>query len=74
VIDGRAQPIGAAMLIEREHLLPLARKLRSGVAALPTVDGNGCVRALTNFYSRHCGGRRGRREGLRGLCRDLVSG
>jgi transposase len=52
VIDGRAQPIGAAMLIEREHLLPLATE-GFDLASLhfPKVDGNGCARALTNFYS-----------------------
>jgi transposase len=52
VIAGRAQPIGAAMLLEREHLLPLATE-GFDLASLhfPAVDGSGCARALTNFYS-----------------------
>jgi hypothetical protein len=38
--------------MEREHLLPLAAE-GFDLASLhfPTVDGNGCARALTNFYS-----------------------
>jgi transposase len=52
VIVGRAQPVGAAMLIEREHLLPLATE-GFDLASLhfPKVDGKGCAKALTNFYS-----------------------
>ncbi len=52
VIAGRAQSIGAAMLLEREHLLPLAKE-GFDLASLhfPTVNGSGCVRVLTNFYS-----------------------
>lgn len=52
VIAGRAQSIGAAMLLEREHLLPLAQE-GFDLASLhfPTVNGSGCVRVLTNFYS-----------------------
>jgi len=52
VIDGRAQTIGAAMVMEREHLLPLAAE-GFDLASLhfPTLDGNSCARALTNFYS-----------------------
>jgi hypothetical protein len=52
VIEGRAQPIGTAMLIEREHLLPLATE-GFDLASLhfPTVNGSGCAKALTNFYS-----------------------
>jgi hypothetical protein len=52
VIEGRAQPIGAAMLMEREHLLPLVPE-GFDLASLhyPEVNGSGCVRVLTNFYS-----------------------
>lgn len=52
VIEGRAQSIGAAMLMEREHLLPLAPE-GFALASLhfPEVNGSGCVRVLTNFYS-----------------------
>ena len=52
VIEGRGQSIGAGMLIEREHLLPLAEE-GFDLASLhfPTVNGSGCARVLTNFYS-----------------------
>ena len=55
VVDGRAQAIGAAMLIEREHLLPLAPE-GFDLASLhsPEIDGSGCARVLTNFYSARC--------------------
>ena len=48
----RPQPaIGAAMLAEREHLLPLARRIRSGRVAFSPVNQSGCVKVLTNSYS-----------------------
>ncbi len=52
VIDGRAQAVGAAMLIERDHLLPLAKE-GFDLASLHfrTVNAGGCAKALTNFYS-----------------------
>lgn len=52
VIEGRAQSIGAGMLTEREYLLPLAPE-GFDLASLhfPEVNGSGCVRVLTNFYS-----------------------
>ena len=52
VIEGRAQTIGAAMLTEREHLLPMAQE-GFDLASLhyPEVNGSGCVRVLPNFYS-----------------------
>src|SRR5208282_5459948 len=52
VIAGRAQSIGAGMLVEREHLLPLVQE-GFDLASLhfPAVNGSGCVRVLTNFYS-----------------------
>jgi transposase len=52
IIEGRAQSIGAAMLIEREQLLPLAAEgFELASLHFPTVNGSGCVRVLTNFYS-----------------------
>jgi transposase len=52
VIEGRAQPIGAAMLIERGHLLPLAAEgFDLAVLHFPSINGSGCARVLTNFYS-----------------------
>lgn len=52
LINGRSQTIGAVMLAEREHLLPLAPE-GFDLAALhfPHVDARGCVKVLTNFYS-----------------------
>ena len=51
-IAGRAHPIGAAMILEREHLLPLAAE-GFDLASLhfPTLNGSRCAQALTNFYS-----------------------
>ena len=51
-IAGRAQSIGAGMIIEREHLLPLAKE-GFDLASLhfPAVNGSGCAKVLTNFYS-----------------------
>jgi transposase len=51
-IAGRAQPIGALMELERPHLLPLATEgFDLAEVSFPTVDGLGCVRVRTNFYS-----------------------
>lgn len=52
IISGRSQTIGAAMLAEREHLLPLAAE-GFDLASLhfPQVNQSGCVKVLTNFYS-----------------------
>jgi Mu transposase-like protein len=52
VISGRNQTIGAAMAIEREHLLPLAPEgFDLAAVSFPKVNGSGCVNVLTNFYS-----------------------
>jgi transposase len=52
IISGRSQPVGEAIAIEREHLLPMAREGFEIVdISFPTVDGNGCVRVKTNRYS-----------------------
>jgi hypothetical protein len=51
-IKGRDQSVGAALLIERDHLLPL---LQEGVdlaqTTFPIVNSLGCVKVLTNAYS-----------------------
>jgi hypothetical protein len=52
VIEGRAQSIGAGMLAERGHLLPMAEE-GFDLASLhfPEINASGCAKALTNFYS-----------------------
>jgi transposase len=52
VIAGREQNIGAAILVERDHLLPLAaERFDLAEIAFPTVDSHRCVRVRTNRYS-----------------------
>lgn len=51
-ISGRGQSIGAAMQAEQGHLLPLQSEgFDLAEVSFPTVDGSGCVRVRTNFYS-----------------------
>jgi len=52
VIAGRSLSIGAGMLAEREHLLPLVEE-GFDLASLhfPQINASGCVKVLTNFYS-----------------------
>ena len=51
-ISGRTMTIGAAMEQERPHLLPLAEESFALEEVLyPVVDGKGCVRVKTNWYS-----------------------
>lgn len=51
-IYGREQTVGAAMLIEREHLQPLAEEgFQLAEVSFPIVDGFGCARLRTNSYS-----------------------
>ena len=51
-IAGHTQPVGAAMIEERVHLLPLAEQGFELVeVCFPRVDGLGCVRVRTNLYS-----------------------
>ena len=51
-ISGREQTVGAALLIERGHLLPLASEgVDLAHTSFPTVNGLGCVRVRTNAYS-----------------------
>jgi hypothetical protein len=52
IIAGREQSVGAALLIEREHLLPLAAEGADlAQTSFPAVNGLGCVKVLTNTYS-----------------------
>lgn len=51
-ISGRAMTIEAAMAQERPHLLPMAEEPFALEEILyPLVDGKGCVRVKTNWYS-----------------------
>jgi transposase len=51
-IAGRSQPVGAAIIEERAHLLPLAEQgFELMEVCFPRVDGLGCVRVRTNLYS-----------------------
>ena len=52
VLSGRVETVGAAMLHEHPHLLPLATEpFELAEASFPTVDGLRCVRVRTNRYS-----------------------
>jgi len=51
-ITGKPLTVGEAMRIEREHLLPLAAEgFELAETSFPTVDGKGCVKVRTNWYS-----------------------
>lgn len=50
-IAGREQTVGASLLVERDHLLPLVEGFDLGQVSFPTVNGLGCVKVLTNAYS-----------------------
>jgi transposase len=51
-IDGRDCTIGAAMLIEKDHLLALASEgMDLSHTSFPVVNSMGCVKVLTNAYS-----------------------
>jgi transposase len=50
-IAGREQTVGASLLIERDHLLPLGEGFDLAQVSFPTVNGFGCVKVLTNAYS-----------------------
>jgi Mu transposase-like protein len=52
LIAGREQTVGAGMVIEREHLLPLASEGADlAQTSFPTVNGLGGVKVFTNTYS-----------------------
>ena len=50
-IAGREQTVGASLLVERDHLLPLMEGFDLAQVSFPTVNGFGCVKVLTNAYS-----------------------
>src|SRR5215469_9328582 len=51
-IAGQSQPVGALLIAERAHLLPLVeRGFELAELSFPRVDGLGCVRLRTNLYS-----------------------
>jgi hypothetical protein len=51
-ITGREATIGADVLTERDHLLPMAAEpFDLAEISFPLVDGSGCVRVRTNAYS-----------------------
>jgi transposase len=51
-VGDRSLSVGAAMTMEREHLLPLAQEgFDLAAVRFPTVNHSGCVKVLTNFYS-----------------------
>jgi len=51
-IAGKAHTVGEAMRIEREHLLNVSTEgFELAEISFPVVDGKGCVKVRTNFYS-----------------------
>ena len=45
-------PVGEAMEVERQHLLPLATEgFELAETSFPKVDGKSCVKVRTNWYS-----------------------
>src|ERR1039458_2628068 len=51
-IAGKPMPVGEAMEIEHEHLLPLAEEaFELAETSFPKVDGKSCVKVRTNWYS-----------------------
>lgn len=52
MVGDRSLSVGAAMTMEREHLLPLSKEgFDLAAVRFPTVNSSGCVKVLTNFYS-----------------------
>ena len=52
ILDGRTDTIGAAMALERGHLLSCAAEgFELAEVVFPLVDKQGCVTVKTNFYS-----------------------
>lgn len=51
-IGGCEETVGARLMIEREHLLPLAEEgMDLAQMSFPRVNGLGCAKVLTNSYS-----------------------
>ena len=68
--------VGAAMALEREHLLPLVKEgFDLAAVRFPEVNSSGCAKVLTNFYSVPVGGgdRSPSQDPCR-LCGDLAPG
>jgi len=52
ILDGRTEPVGVAMVAERDHLLPRApEEFDLADVTCPLVDKQGCVVIKTNAYS-----------------------
>jgi len=52
IIAGHEQSVGVGLVVEREHLLPLAAEgMDLAQTTFPTVNSLGCAKVLTNFYS-----------------------
>jgi transposase len=52
VLDGRTEPVGAALAVERDQLLPCACEgFELAEAVFPLVDKQGCVAVKANLYS-----------------------
>ena len=52
IIAGRSQSIGAAMIAEREHLLPqIEESFDLASVHFPQINASSCAKVLTNFYS-----------------------
>ena len=52
ILDGRIESVGAAMAVERDHLLPRAAEgFDLAEVVFPLVDKQGCVVVKTNLYS-----------------------
>ena len=52
ILDGRTEPVGAAMVAERDHLLGRASEgFDLADVSFPLVDKQGCVMVKTNAYS-----------------------
>ena len=50
-IGERTEPTGEGMRIEREHLMPVIEGFSLGELSSGIVDGKGCVKVRTNWYS-----------------------
>jgi hypothetical protein len=52
IVGERPVSVGAAMTLEREHLLPSAKEgFNLAAVSFPVVNPSGCVKVLTNSYS-----------------------
>jgi transposase len=52
ILAGRSERVGTLLLMEKEHLLPLASDdFELADISFPRVDQAGCAKVLTNFYS-----------------------